>query len=481
MLTERNLSCKVSWILFFALVLCLYADAAQAAATWGNLSIGKFYRFSAKPYAHYGDRWPVNINGTVLSDGVRLTDGITASQIRADSDWVGWYSRPVTVTIDLGQSYAVSHISLHACSQANAGVYYPRGVTLWTSTDGVHYQQYGIGLRFPRSTSYYSAYTAMDSRWVNARWIKYTVTPTANFMLIDEITVYGTIPNTPKMTPSNGCYQGAFPLDPNIYALNIADFETKAGKSIKMVLWYADWATAFQNSIGYIIDQSLGGRYIEVGWLPYYTTNSEIASGTHDIFLFNWFKDCAAKNYPIWLRPMNEMNGPWTWENNGGYLEYGGNPQYYKWAWRRMYNIAQKAGCTGEKQVFVWSPDLYQDSANPNTDFTLYYPGDQYTDWVGCSCYGSQGTSFLGHVSRWYNLYSNKTLMIAEGGAVESTTDPNWKGSVWMNDWFYDIQYWYPQIKAFVWFNTDVFRIDTSANSLSKYQSYIQNSYYLGN
>jgi hypothetical protein len=307
-------------------------------------------------------------------------------------------------------------------------------------------------------------------------------------MFLDEVVVNGTCPNSPwKLSPSTGCYHGAYPIDSSYY-LDIPTFETPANKTIRTVLWYADCANTYGNEIGYIITGgSIGTRYLEIGWEPQYETSAQLAAGALDTFWYTWFQACASQNWPIFLRPMSEMNGSWTWANSGTDATWGGDPQSYKWAWQRMYNIAQAAGATGTNQIFVWSPDLGADaSGGTNTSMALYYPGDQYVDWVGCSCYAqTPGTSsFKSFVSKWYNLYyANKPLMISEGGSLESSSKPTWKGNTWIHDWFYYTQNSYPDLKQIVWYNDipgNDFAIQTSTNSTTKYATYDQPTYFLG-
>ena len=51
-----------------------------------------------------------------------------------------------------------------------------------------------------------------------------------------------------------------------------------------------------------------------------------------------------------------------------------------------MYNIAEQTGAAA-RHIFVWSAN---DVSFPQASWNRienYYPGDQYVDWVGTSCY----------------------------------------------------------------------------------------------
>jgi hypothetical protein len=397
----------------------------------------------------------------------------------------------VVVTVDLGQVYAINEVVLHSCSETSCGIYYPGAASLSVSQDNVNYTAWGSSESFPSNTGGMSADSAVwTPGWVNARYVRFNVTEGAvnSWMFLDELMVYGTCPNSPwKLAPSTGCYHGAYPTDSYNY-LDIPTFETPANKTIRTALWYADCSNTYTNEIGWIItDGVLDTRYFEIGWEPENETSSQLATGVLDAFWYTWFQACASQNYPIFLRPMSEMNGSWTWPNGGTALQWGGNPQSYKWAWQRMYNIAQAAGATGTNQIFVWSPDVNPGASGVTPrNLTLYYPGEQYVDWVGCSCYAwTPGvSSFESLLSTWYSLYSaNKPLMISEGGSQEDSSDPNWKGNTWIHDWFYCTENSYPDIKQVVWFNDiagNDFAIQTSANSTAKYALYDQPSYFIG-
>lgn len=466
-------SLRISVVILILFVLLL--SDCMGTNSWGNISVGKFYTYLVPPSGTYPDRW-----SNEFTDGVKLTDDLLGDSGSTDR-WVGWYNTPMETIIDLGKLYAVSHIHINARSQTNWDIAYPSSVTFYTSEDGSSWTQYGSSLTFPANTADYSVTTVTgNDGWVNARFIKYSIASNGIWIFLDELWVEGTIEDSSKYVPSYGCYHGAFPTDPGGHGyLDILNFETLAQKSIIMVLWYSEWTTAFQDSIGYVIDTRLNGRYLEVGFLPYNTTSEQIAAGDYDTFLKNWFTDLKNKDYPVWVRPMNEMNGSWTFHTSSGYLKYGGDPQTYRWAWRRMYNIAEQVGATGEKQIFVWAPNA---KSYPNVSWnnmTNYYPGHQYVDWVGLSVYSDAGAPAT-LISEAYNNYSaNKPMMLAEGGALESSGNK----PRWINEWFSSLKNTYPRMKACVWFNRDNggiynYRIDTSSQSLTAYRASAADAYF---
>jgi hypothetical protein len=475
----------ITRLMLLLMILLVTCNTILASVnTWDNVSKGKFYKYSVSPtWGNYPDHWPVTFNSVTYSDGSKLTDEQMATA-PTDGYSIGWYATAFTITVDLGKSYTISHVYCSAASLTTWGIYFPGTISVSTSTDGTNWTAYNT-LVFPSNTSTWSTYQAVTNGgtaiYRDARYVKYSVPAGAAWVFLDEIGVGAGIVQTQKYVPATGCYQGCYSVDSYGY-MNWQTFESMISpKTIKMILWYADFSDSFQNQIGYLIDTPsiLEGRYLQVGFeLGNYITAAQVADGTYDQFLADWFTACKDKDYPIWLRPMSEMNGEWTWPGNEA--AWGGIPLDYRRAWRRMYNIAEAVGCAGTKQIWDWSPNGTESGA-ANTDMALYYPGDNYVDWVGISVYNSGRTRTPTQViAKAYGLYSNKPMLVSEGGCSEVSGYSLWKGDTWITNWFSCIQNTYPQIKAAVWYNCDVWAITTSTHSQQHYHDGCQSSYWLG-
>ena len=224
---------------------------------------------------------------------------------------------------------------------------------------------------------------------------------------------------------------------------------------------------------------------------------------------------------------MNEMNGNWTGPQNSPLdnindhhdLRYGGDPSTYRWAWRRMYNIAEQAGATGDRQIFVWAPDVHNRENGGPGDLRVYYPGPQYVDWIGFSLYKREpGESYEALLKSAYNrdytddplwrhAVAAKPFMIVEGGAAEyKAVVVEGKGNLalfqekkgcqllagpytfegakyiamslnkpqFIRDWFYRLPMLGIPVKAAVWFDklSQCENINTSVGSLRAYRPY---------
>jgi beta-mannanase len=279
----------------------------------------------------------------------------------------------------------------------------------------------------------------------------------------------------------------------------IINFETKAQRKLKMVLWYEVMNDAFPYS--YWVTQKLINEafvayntnnpnpsqfIIELGTQISNMTAEQIAMGDGDSIATIWFTQCRDSNFPTFIRLLSEMNHPGTYANdpeNTGANKWGGTPTTYIQAWRRWYNIAERLNATGNKQVFVWSPHAKEDyryhSSSPQRNMENYYPGHQYVDWVGASVYNNDSTAIVSvydQLTRISALYGSvKPLMISEG-AMQETNQADEKYN-FILDWWNAINLL--DIKAAVWFNdkpvgtTQEFKIDSSPASLRAYRPYL--------
>ena len=275
----------------------------------------------------------------------------------------------------------------------------------------------------------------------------------------------------PFEPPDGQVYHGAFPVsqnstNPGDYWLDPATFENLAGKHLAIVLWYANWSTSFQNSVGYVINQYLkpAGRVIEVGWMPSQVPLDDIINGAWDDYLRQWFADARDLGEPIFLRFANEMNGNWLdydgWHNGGSVsTELGWQAtEKYKAAWRHVHDIArQMRACN---VAFVWAPN-YTSWPNPNSnwpqfawnDWRNYYPGDEYVDWVGIDLYDFEGQNPRGSIQPFYDEYAARKPIILAETAGHYSAAVNADKERYIRQLFDAMETEFPRIKAFVWFN----------------------------
>lgn len=166
---------------------------------------------------------------------------------------------------------------------------------------------------------------------------------------------------------------------------------------------------------------------------------------------------------PMFIRFANEMNCS----------SLGDNPDRYIEIFRKVANMIHEY----PNFAVVWSPN---DMGALDRPFEYFYPGDEYVDWVGASCYmiryfqGNKNTSYNDSVYFMTGDYSwatnrikpliefmeknniKKPVMISEGGVATATAhgddmqswaDPRLRNMYW------NLIMKFPQIKMINYFN----------------------------
>jgi Beta-mannanase len=255
-------------------------------------------------------------------------------------------------------------------------------------------------------------------------------------------------------------------------------------------MWYQEWGgqwNAFYAK-GAAAIRARGAMPL-ISWEPWAGTKdptwslSTISDGSHDAFIHQWTHDVATWGHAIYVRPMYEMNGPWSaW----GYGVNGNTAAEFVAAWRHVVNIANAEGATNIR--WVWSPNV--DDGDPRyASYGSLYPGDSYVDWVGLDGY-NWGTSQSW--SGWQSLYtvfkgsvdkvraiSGKPIMIGETGSTDLGGDK----AAWITNGFARLLTDLPQVKALIWFDANKetdWRVNSSANSLAAFRAVAASSAFAG-
>jgi hypothetical protein len=198
---------------------------------------------------------------------------------------------------------------------------------------------------------------------------------------------------------------------------------------------------------------------------------SAIINGRFDSDLKKWA--VAAKEFasPLLAEWGTECNGDWfpwnaKWngaeggdENSAGKFE---GPRRFAAAYRHIIDIFRKAGALNVSWVFhVNSSDEPRDKWNR---FELYYPGDEYVDWLAVSVYGpktpdddeEEAQPFVRQLDKAYGrlrkLSSEKPVLVAEFGCTAghaSVTAEEWAAAAL--DGLLSRRW--PQIVGFSWWN----------------------------
>ncbi len=251
------------------------------------------------------------------------------------------------------------------------------------------------------------------------------------------------------------CLTGAF-LGDKPYQEDIVDFKNKYGKKPFLIMVFVDW--------GHLIDEKVAEDVYSqncalfVTWEPWQAAGKqginydELLSGKHDKYIVDFATKLKTIEKEVFIRFAHEMNGNWyPWA--GAKIGRGKCAAIYRYV-KDMFDEIHVANV---KWVFSVN---WEDVPKENNHFMLYYPGDEYVDFVGIDGYNWGNTKSW---SRWMNFKDifeerykeivsrlKKPVIITEFSSTSSGGDK----SVWIKEALTAIKRM-KEIKAFVLFNVD--------------------------
>jgi beta-mannanase len=189
----------------------------------------------------------------------------------------------------------------------------------------------------------------------------------------------------------------------------------------------------------------------------------------HDTLIRTRAQAARDTSQKFFLRWGHEMNGnwyPWDGFHNGA---NAAAPTKYIAAYRHIHDLFTQTGASNV--LWVFSPNADSVPGDAWNQWSNYYPGDSYVDWLGFDGY-NWGTVQTGSIWRTFeaigsSIYPSlaakgKPLMIPETASAEQGGNK----AAWISALLSTFQQSFPAIKALVWFHmnkeTD-WRIDSSA------------------
>lgn len=273
---------------------------------------------------------------------------------------------------------------------------------------------------------------------------------------------------------------------------DLHDFEAMVGRQMDVFLWYESISENFYADAFRPMAQE--GRMIQLAWEPHNFAKDPnnqpeyrlktITAGNHDAQIRRWARELRDFGYPVYFRPMCEMNGDWVaW----GGTANGNSPEDYIPAWRHIWNIFQAEGATNVK--WVWSPNRAGSYEDAHDIFNKYYPGNAYVDYIGINGY-NWGTmyDYPWWTSSWMSFeevfkYSydvavantDKPIVICETASTEiGGNGGNGGKAKWITDAFAVLPTRFPEVEMVTWFHinkeTD-WRVNSSPASLEAFRA----------
>lgn len=275
----------------------------------------------------------------------------------------------------------------------------------------------------------------------------------------------------------------------------IAEFNQKIQKELAYVNVFSafshDWDNLYWQSSNVVAE----GAMPMISWMPIDLSRRddnllpEIAIGMWDDYLTLWGTKLLAwvNSYPEAERPRLSIR--FAHEFNGNWYPYSNTPVAYTAAWQHIHDMFTEMG-VNEHVDWVWSAS--KTNVDDYSDFTVYYPGDDYVDWTSLdgynwgSNYVSGGwSSFSTIFDEAYQIlvanYPAKPIMIAETGSAEPYDLPNTQygmygddsdafesKTLWISDMLRDLETTYPAVRALSLFNINKelgWSISTEINS----------------
>ena len=292
---------------------------------------------------------------------------------------------------------------------------------------------------------------------------RYPWTPVIVLLLASVLIHIGlSVPATAQTDPeeSPGILLGAHipPVDPSFgpnrlyYWQEIEVFNQLVGRRHPIIMYYSDLTIGLE---GYLFDQFKD--HLDPPPVPYVQMDPvpnielwDIVDGLYDTQLRASAQGVKDFGKPIIIGFAHEFNET--------YSPFFGDPAAYIAAWRHVHRIFTQAGATNVQ--WLWPPNYKSDRPDaPMTDYNLYYPGDDYVDWIGVYGFnwGNDFTKGPGWVEFDYLFDEflrntacryDKPLMVGPTGSVDlpgSKTD-------WITNIYRGLAE-YPNVRAVVWFN----------------------------
>jgi len=255
--------------------------------------------------------------------------------------------------------------------------------------------------------------------------------------------------------------------------------EADMGRKYDIAHFYDNWTTAFPTKT----EQAAlaAGTTPLISWVGTKTTG--VTSGSQDGVINARADAVKALGQPIFLE--------WFWEMDSGHrLSMAVSQADFIAAWQHIHDVFVARGATNA--VFVWCPTAW---GFANGKAPSWYPGDGYVDWICTDGYNWAPTkpratwdSFASIITPAYNfaVAHAKPFMVGETGAQERNAGEK---AQWITDARNAIQTQFPQLKAFVYFdskhtslsNPNVYndwRVDTSTSSYDAYKAMGNDPYF---
>jgi beta-mannanase len=252
----------------------------------------------------------------------------------------------------------------------------------------------------------------------------------------------------------------------------LATVESQIGRKVAIHLGYFDWALDYT---------SFAQASIAAGRIPYITVEpwdvsiDDIASGKQDSVIQARAASTKGLSGKVLLRFAHEMNGNWyKWDGYHNGSNEAATAKYVA-AYRHVHDVFSKAGVSNV--LWVFCPNVDSVPSESWNQWSQYYPGDNYVDWMCYDGYNWKTDTFASMTSRIYSglAAKNKPIMLGE------TSTHDIEKATWINAIIPAMRSQFPLIKALVWFDVkkeEDWRLDSTPGSLSAFITMAKDPYF---
>jgi hypothetical protein len=186
-------------------------------------------------------------------------------------------------------------------------------------------------------------------------------------------------------------------------------FTKQTGVRPGLVLYFSGWNEPFATEFAKTVSADGGVPLVQIE--PDEVTLQQIASGSQDGFLVSYAQQVRAYRHPVVISVAHEMNGSWySW----GYHHV--TPAQFIAAWRHIVDVFRQQGA--DNVTWMWTVNAYADAPSLTSNATLWWPGDDYVDWVGVDGHylysGETFTRIFGPVIDNIRQVTKKPILVAE-------------------------------------------------------------------
>jgi len=251
------------------------------------------------------------------------------------------------------------------------------------------------------------------------------------------------------------CLTGAFLADkPSVK--DITNFKDRYGKNPFLIMIFIDWGHLTDEKV--INDVYSQDCVLLITWEPWEAQSGAaidydgLLSGKYDKYISDFARQLKAIGKPVFLRFAHEMNGNWyPWSG----IKIGKDK--YVRTYKYIKDIFYNNNADNVKWIFSVN---WEDVPKENNHFALYYPGDDYVDYIGIDGYNwgsskpwSRWLSFKDIFGQRYGEISHsfkKPVLISEFSSVSGGGDK----SIWIKEAMRCLKKM-KKIRGFVLFNLD--------------------------